>query len=781
MCGKNTTTNSKSAFRLVTGSAAALLLTGFLTGTAAAQDEGVLEEIVVTATKREEALQDVPISVATMSGDQYNVLFSGSEDILALSGRVPGLYAESSNGRAAPRFYVRGLGNVDFDLAASQPVSIVMDEVVMENVVLKSFPLFDMQQVEVIRGPQGTLFGRNTTAGIIKFNTVRPSHDTSGYLKGSWATFDTTNIEGAVGGSLIDGTLSARVSMLKRDRGNWVTNAATGKKSLGRYDEAAGRIQVDWTPNDRFGALLSYQRRNLNGTSALFRANVFDTGSNELNQNYDREKVYYDGGDDNPQGYISTGTTLNLQWDFDNVSAVSITSWQESQGSSRGDIDGGVANIFGTPTPPSGITFADTFVLCPFPCLPARTWPGEILTPSVSEDGADTDQFTQEFRLASQTDGPFRWQVGAFYFDSNLVVTTESFTSFVDGLPQRDTIVTQENTTWAVFGQGSYDVTDRLTLTAGVRHTDDEKDFRVNQFSALWLDLGIPTFIADPISVEDSQLSWELSANFAASDSSSLYARYADGFRAQTIQGRDVAFLGTPTVAIPETINSIEAGYKADLLNDRMRLNIGAFWYEVDDMQLSIIGGAGNINKVINAEKGEATGFEIDAEFLLGDNFLVTAGVGFNDTEIKDPTLATVPCGSGLCTPTDPVNPAQPNEVLLNGNPFPNSPESSFNLTLRYGAPIGNDSEIYFLTDWTWYGEKNIFLYESVEFQTDEQFEGGLRVGYRNNETGWEVAAFGRNITDEDNVLGAIDFSNLTGFVNEPRIWGIEVGYEFGD
>ena len=184
----------------------------------------MLEEIVVTAQKREEALQEVPISVATTSGVRLDSLFSGGEDVLALSGRVPGLYAESSNGRAAPRFYMRGLGNIDFDLAASQPVSFVMDEVVMENVVLKGFPLFDVQNIEVIRGPQGTLFGRNTTAGIIKVNTRRPDDDFSGYVKGSYATHATTNLEGAVGGSLIDGVLSARVSALTRSRDNWITN-----------------------------------------------------------------------------------------------------------------------------------------------------------------------------------------------------------------------------------------------------------------------------------------------------------------------------------------------------------------------------------------------------------------------------------------------------------------------------------------------------------------------------------------------------------------------------
>jgi len=780
MCRENTTTNSLSALLLGISGAAALALTGLFAGPAAAQEPGVLEEIVVTAQKREEALQDVPISVATMSGERLNALFSGSEDVLALSGRVPGLYANSSNGRVAPRFYLRGLGNIDFDLAASQPVSIIMDDVVMENVALKSFPLFDMQQVEVIRGPQGTLFGRNTTAGIIKFNTVRPSHETSGYAKASWATFDTINLEGGVGGSLIDNTLAVRASVLKRDRDDWITNAHTGRKSLGDYDEAAGRIQLLWTPNDTFSALLLYQIRDLDATSSIFRANIFTTGSNSLNQNYDREVVYYDEGDDNPASYNSIGTTLNLQWDFDNATAVSITSFQEAQGFSRGDIDGGVANIFSTPTPPPGITFADTFVLCPFPCLPARTWPGEILTPSLTQDGTDTKQFTQEFRLASLSDGPLSWQLGFFYFDSEFDVTTENFAS-AGFVSSQDTKVRQENKTWAVFAQGSYDVTDRLTLTAGLRQTVDEKDFEVLQFAQLFIDIGSPVLATQPINVEDDQLSGEVSANFAMTDSSSLYARYANGFRAQTIQGRDIAFEGLPSVASPETINSIEAGYKAELANNRVRLNMAAFWYEIDDMQFSIIGGASNTNQVINAKKGEATGFEIEAEFLLGDNFLIAAGASFNDTEIKDPTLATIPCGSGLCTPTDPIDPSDPARRLINGNPFPTAPESTYNLTLRYGTPVGKSSEIYVLTDWAFYGESNINLYEATEFRIDNQFEGGLRIGYINDESGWEVAAFGRNITDEDNVLGAIDFSNLTGFVNEPRIWGVEVRYDFGD
>ncbi len=776
MSGQNATTRT----RLMQGLAASAIVASPLflgLNSAHAQSDGLaLEEIVVTAQKREEALQDVPISIATLSGERYDVLFSGSEDILALSGRVPGLYAESSNGRAAPRFYLRGLGNIDFDLAASQPVSIVMDEVVMENVVLKSFPLFDMDQVEVIRGPQGTLFGRNTTAGIIKFNTMRPSHESSGYAKASYATFDTINIEGAWGGSLIEDTLAARVSFLNRSRDNWITNGFTGEQSLGDYDEAAGRIQLLWTPGDTFSALLSYQRRDLDGTSSIFRANVFDTGDNALNQNYDRETVFFDGGDDNPQGYNSTGYTLNLTWDFEDVTATSISSWQEATGFSRGDIDGGVADFSQSFPVPPGIT-SDTVNIFGSDAL---TFPGTIFVPSVTQDGADTNQFTQEFRLASNTDGPISYQIGAFYFDSDLVVTTESFASF-GFVDRQDTQIEQRNTTWAVFGQTSLDVTDQVTLTAGARYTNDEKDFRVVQFGQLWLDLGIPTFLAAPINVEDDRLSWEISANVAVTDDSTIYVRYADGFRAQTIQGRDVAFLETPTVAEPETIQSFEGGYKADLFDNRLRLNFGVFSYEVEDLQLSIIGGATNTNQVINAAEGQAWGFELDTEFLIGENTLVTAGFSYNDTQIKDPALATVPCGSGLCTPTDPVDPTDPARVLLDGNPFPRAPETTFNFTWRYSFPMGDDSELYFLTDWAWYGNINMPLYESLEFSTDQQYEGGLRVAYVDHDAGWELAVFGRNITDEENVLGFIDFSNNTGFVNEPAVWGIEARYDFGD
>lgn len=747
------------------------LATGTVPAVAQNQDRptNTLEEVFVTATRREESLQDVPISIATLSGERLDSLFNGGDDVLALSGRVPGLYAESSNGRAAPRFYIRGLGNIDFDLGASQPVSYIMDDVVMENVVLKSFPLFDVDQVEVMRGPQGTLFGRNTTAGIVKIDTRRPTEETEGFVRGSWGTYNTADVEAAVGGALGKSDFTFRVSGIYRTRDDWINNGFTGENDvMGAYDDVAGRLQLQYE-SDSFRALALIQARDLDGTASIFRANIFNTGSNDLNQNYIRDTVFYDGGDNNPQSYENAGYTLNLEWSFDNgMSLISITSYQDANGSSRGDIDGGVVDFSGQATVPPGITFDPAAPVFGFPTL---TFPGTIVTPSVTEDAADTDQFTQELRLASSADGALRWQAGLFYFDSNLVVETDSFASL-----GQNTRVEYQNEAYAAFGQVSYDLNDAWTLTGGLRWTEDNKDYQVLQYSGLWLDLQIPPVA--PIGVSDGKVSWEAAASWAWSDNSTFFGRIAYGFRGPTIQGRDVAFLEFPTVADSETVLSYELGYKANLLDDRFRINAAVYTYDVDDIQLSIIGGASNTNQVINANKATTVGFEMDLEWLITDNVLATLGYAWNDTEIKDPNLFVAPCGSGLCEAYQDRN--ENGQVPINGLPLPRTPKNNFNFTLRWSIFSGAASEVYLLTDWTYWGENQMSLYYTPEFVTDDQFEGGLRVAYRNFDSDWEVALFGRNITDEDNVLGYVDFSNLTGFVNEPAVWGVELRKDFG-
>ncbi|ATQ43148.1 TonB-dependent receptor [Caulobacter mirabilis] len=713
----------RSALTLSCGLAA---LTAALAAAPALAQETTLEEIVVTAQKRSENLQDVPISVAAVEGEQLKSILAGGEDILALSARVPALYVESSNGRVAPRFYIRGLGNADFDIAASQPVSVIMDEVVMENVVLKSTPLFDVDRVEILRGPQGTLFGRNTTAGIVKFDSVRPSQDFRANGTLSIGTFRTITLDAGMGGPIIDGKLAVRLSALVQHRDDWIDNGFTGEKdALGGFDEQAARLQLLFTPNDQLSALFNIHSRTLQGTSAVFRANILTPGSNKLNKNYDRDTVWYDAGGGNPQAYDGWGSSLKVDYDFGGVTLTSITAFENTSGYSRGDIDGG------NPTGPGFIPFQ-----------------------SDTTDGIDNlDQFTQEIRLASGDDGPMTWQVGAYYFDSELDATTNP--GFAPPTTLRHT-----NTSWAVFGQATYQVTEPLKITGGLRYTSDEKDLKV---------LAGPNPAA-PVSISDERVSWDLSAFYEVTPDVSLFARVASGFRGPSIQGRDVAFFNPPSVAQSETIMSYEAGFKSELFSRRVRLNGAVFTYKVEDPQFTAVGGGGNFNRLINAEAGKAWGFEVDGEWIVTDNLVVTGGYSYAKTEIDDSKLAVAGCAQ--CTLTDPLNGF--GQALVDGNPFPNAPEYILDFTARYSIPY-EDGEFFVFTDWSVQGKTNLFLYESKEFNSDGNFEGGLKLGWAKLDGSLEAALFVRNITDEDNLEGGIDFNNNTGFVNEPRVIGVSL------
>ena len=706
---------------------------------ALAQDNNTdfaLEEIIVTAQKREQSLQDVPISVSTLSGRNVLDFAAGGEDVRLLSSRIPGLNAESSNGRVAPRFYIRGLGNTDFDLAASQPVSIVVDDVALENVILKSFPLFDIDRVEVLRGPQGTLFGRNTPAGIIKFDTRKPSQEASGYINASYGSLGSTSLEAAFGGGLSD-KVSARISGLYQHRSDWINNGFTGEDdALGGFDEVAARVHVLFEQSDNFSALASFHIRSLEGTGSIFRANILDTGSNELNENFDRDTVFYDDTHNNAQNYDSWGSSLKLTYDNgDGMTVTSITAFESTEGSTLGDIDGGN---------PGG--------------------PGFIPFPSTTEDGIDDlDQFTQELRVAQQASEALFFQAGFFYFDGDFTIRTRPF--FVP-----DSTVRHQNETWAIFGQASYDMSETTTLTAGLRYTDDKKT--ADAFSGAF-NSQLPT-----VELDADRLSWDAALNHIVSDDLSIYARIASGFRAPSIQSRDVAFFGVPTTAPEETIISYEAGFKSTLAENTLRWNGSVFYYDVSDLQVTAVGGADNSVRLVSVEEVIGFGFETDIEWLASENLSITAGIGYANTEIHDTGLLVPTCGSGQCTPLG--DPDGDGLAVVDGNPLPQAPNLTVNFTLDYHREVGNDGEFFFFADFALQGDTNIFLYQSAEFNTNSTFELGLRTGYRWGAGGkYEAALFGRNITDEENLKGAIDFNNNTGFVNEPRVLGVSFRANF--
>ncbi len=759
----------------------------FIAPAAYAQDETAengsgLGEIVVTAQRREENLQDVPLSVTALRGDNLDAVSAGGVDIRGLSGRVPSLLVESSFGRTFPRFYIRGLGNTDFDFNASQPVSLVYDDVVLENPILKGFPIFDLERVEVLRGPQGTLFGRNTPAGIVKFDSVKPSDTFGGYGKISYGRFNAINAQGAVGGPLGE-KVSVRLSGLYQRQDDYVDNATpagTNKDAFEGYEEYAARLQFLIKPSDDLDILLTGQFRSLDGTARLFRANVFTRGQQGLNANYNRYRVSTDGK--NEQRVDTQNATARITYDAGPVSFISVTSYWQGDATSVGDVDGGFGANF----------------------LPPNLYgPGQIpFTAETRDSVPNLKQFTQEFRIASNGNGPLSYQAGVFYFDEDLEIVSDNYSTLGDPNNAPDGVnirVSQEQNSkaYGVFGSLTYQLSDQFSVTGGIRYNDDKRRF----VAVRSRDTQFPGFLQNPLGtvtrrVSDNNITWDASATYAATDDVNLYARVARGYRAPSIQGR---ILFPPATATPlesgvtigdsETITSYESGIKSTFLDGRARFNVNGFYYELKNAQLTAVGGGVNANRLINADKVRGYGFEADLEFKPVPELLLTAGVSYNNTSIRDAGLTTAACGAvrvdtfpnvSLCTPLDPIvvaaAPFSAAIVNINGNSLPQSPRWIANWTAKYGIPVG-DGEIYAFTDWAYRSKINFFLYESVEFQDKSMLEGGLRVGYKTD--AFDIAAFVRNITKDTSAVGGIDFNNLTGFVNEPRIWGVEAGFKF--
>ncbi|WP_371379149.1 TonB-dependent receptor [Thalassotalea aquiviva] len=722
-----------------------------------AKDSTKLEVIQVTARKRTENAQEIPVAVSALQGEKLDVYSSGAMDIRFLNSRIPSLSVESSFGRTFPRFYMRGLGNSDFDLNASQPVSLVVDEVVQENPILKGFPVFDVQRVEVLGGPQGTLFGRNTPAGLVKIDSVKPSQDFDFYLSSSYGSKATTDIQGAVGGGLTD-NLSARVSVLRQDRDNYIDNKAPGfeqKDVLGGYTDEAYRVQFLYEQGD-FSGLFNYHSRELDGKPVTFYANAFKEGSNELASDFDRDTVYHDSAARATQQVEIEGWNLKLEYDFGDYLVTSITGYESAELFSRADVDGGYGAVY---APTMG--------------------PGVITLDSETSDGIpDHSQYTQELRLTSNFGGDFNFQVGAFYFDEDITIESFAYDPLFSGGAKTGAVNQEQKTSaWAVFGSADYDLSDLTSVTVGLRYSDDEKEYtNVRTQSPLgWL--GFPDFVEGQANPSDTHVSWDVSITHKYTNDINLYGRIADSFRAPSIQGRNLfAFGDGISVADSETITSFEAGVKADVLNGSGRVNTSVFYYTMDDQQLTSVGGDSNTARLLNANETVGYGFEVDSEFVLTENFAITANVSYNNTELNDGDLSVPVCA--LCTVTDKLN--EDGQAIVDGNSLPHAPEWIFNFTARYSQEIAG-GEFYAYTDWSFRDDISFFLYESKEFAGKSLLEGGVRTGYawEIDSNSYDASLFVRNITNEQQAIGAVDFTNNTAIVNEERFVGAEFKVSF--
>ena len=457
----------------------------------------------------------------------------------------------------------------------------------------------------------------------------------------------------------------------------------------------------------------------------------------------------------NQQEISSQGGSLRLNYELAGATLSSVTGYDQLDMYSRGDIDGGFGASF---APPMG--------------------PGFIPFPSESADGIpELTQFTQEIRFATNTDAPLQWLAGAFYFDEDLEAETISYASLAPNNPQEGFATQKQNAnSWALFGSADYRLSDRWKLKGGLRFTHDEKDFAAERPMPLFMNT--PTIAPVRASTDDDFVNWDVSATYAMTPDTNVYGRIATGSRAPSIQGRilfapdtsggtDPATNGL-SVADTEELLSTEVGFKTELLDRTLRINSAIYRYVIDGQQLTAVGGQYNVATLLNADTTTGYGVETDINWMPAPAWLATLGVSYNKTEIDDPNLTVAPCGGG-CTVLDPVVGGL---AFVDGNSLPHAPEWIVNGILDYRKLVAT-GQVTTSLDWAYHSEKQFFLYESEEFRADS-FELGLRVGYTWDEGRYTASLFGRNLLDAEIVQNGIDFNNLTGMTNEPRMIGVE-------
>jgi len=711
-----------------------------------------LKIVEVTARKKTEDIQNIPVSLSVISGEHLDTITSAAKDLRFLSNRIPSLVVESSFDRLYPRFYIRGLGNTDFDINASQPVSVVLDGVVQENAMLKGIPLFDFERVEILRGPQGTLFGRNTPAGLIKFESKKPTSKFSSYANLALGSQRTVDFEGAINGSLND-VWSARLSLLKQRRENWIDNAAPGFEQndvLGGFDELATRLQFKYQFDQSFDALFNFHYRNFDANPAVFRANIITAGSNRLNENFIDDTVFLDAANRTKQSLSNRGSNITLNFNFERYKLTTITGYESVEVFSLGDVDGGFGAAF---LPESG--------------------PGLILFPAESASAMPSHrQITQEVRLATNEHGRFDYQVGLFYFEESLEIESFSFDTLAQGLQNGFSTQNQGTDAWAVFGTLDYDVQSNLKLTLGIRYSSDDKHYRTERFQS---PVGAGPISEIKVKKGDNYISWDFSVLYDLNDKTKFYLRTADTFRAPSIQGR-LTFGDEVTTAESENVLSSEIGIKSIVLDGRGRINAAIYNNTIDNQQITAVGGEANINRLINVDRTEGYGFELDSEFIISEHWRWSANMSYNKTRLEDENLSVSICSQ--CTVTNPID--SNGFALIDGNNLPHAPSLIYNLNINYQTELGNGL-LSLSTDWSYRSEIDFFLYQSLEFIGEALLEGGFRAAYQwqIDQKQFEAALFVRNLTNQQVLIGGVDFNNLTGIVNEPRFVGMEFKTSF--
>jgi iron complex outermembrane receptor protein len=769
-------------FRVLSSLAAALSLAALpalaqeappeATQAAAAGD--TVEEILITTQKRSQNLQDVPISVTAITGDDLAEM--GITESVDIAAQTPGLKIGFPSGETnTPAIFLRGVGLNDYNANSNGSVGWYMDEVYISQVTAQNFQLFDLERVEVARGPQGTLYGRNTTGGLVNFISVKPSHDEAeGYATLSYGKWDAVKVEGAYGGPITD-TVAGRIALAYNRADGYIDNEAPGGGPNNDVNNWAARAALDWRVSDSLNVLLNLHGAQNRSLSAQYEhQGTMDAFGNQCSRDaiesddcvdafgY-RDSKNNERGEYNLEGDLDIdtfGSFLRIEYEIGEMTLTSLTAYEE------------VDKVFEEDTDAS---------------------PNQLIEIAYLNNGWE---FTQELRLAGESERA-HWQVGAYYLKESMSVDNylDLFrglrplaisvdpVAYPDGFapggcpttsgPPADpcggapiflsrTHYEQEVESAAAFGQLEWEFTERLRGTIGARFTWEARDFEED------VEFQEPTFTAPLFSIEDDvdfqEWSGKVGLDYRPIDDLLLYLSVSRGFKSGGFSG---AFAFDPAELPPfdpETILAYEIGSKWDLFDQRLRLNVGAFYYDYDDLQIfTTVNISPNVTITIldNAGKAKIYGGEVEIEATPFAGLTIGFGGEFLHTEL-----------------TEYENTAG---LDYEGNELVFAPGVSLNGRVRYEIGIG-PGQLALQTDFNYQDRVYFETGNDPVLSQDAYGVWNARVAYAFQEGRYEAAVFGRNLLDKNYLTSAFP---LAGFgLNEqmwghPRTYGVELTARF--
>ena len=683
-----------------------------------------INTVVVTALKREQRLQDVPVSVSVMNAQSLsNSKIDTGTEIARL---VPNLRVSNLGDESQPKFALRGISSSEFNLNAISPTGAFFDEVYIGAQYLGGAQIFDTERVEGLRGPQGTLFGKNTTAGAVNFISKRPRFKEEGELTLGAGSYGYKETKGVVEVPLIEDRLSARFAFTAAHSDGYIHNVNPAGHDLSNIDRKAARLTLGYKDGDGLTGTLRLFDVN-NNPNAIGAVNT-GLGANGLNAYGKDPRINPFTGQrlgerevaDDRSGEIAvrgSGAYLTLNKSTDLGTITSITSFLNGRFLNLVDADG-------TMDPLLHIDF--------------RT---------------GTHEFSQDLRFTTSFDGPFQFIAGLYHQRDNVNIDTR-YTIFGGPpvMPILDQQYLQERRSSALYVDGTYDIDPVWAIYGGVRYTRDQghlRDFRVTPI--------IP--VQPELSYNDSKPTGRLGVDAKLTRSLMLYAHYARGYRSSAFNGGALTNAADLNVAKPEYLNSYEGGVKSQMFDRRLTVNVSAFRYDFRNQQFLNVVGIGN-QQLVNAGQSRITGTEIESFLQVNKELRLSASLGLLNGKYRALTL---------------------NGVDLSGQRMIEAPRYTSNIGADYSTPVNG----YVLTvhgDASLIGDQYFLANNEPGSRVGATHDVSARVSLLSPSKKVEIGFYGKNLSDNRNPTGLVlDPTSQTRFttVPYPRRYGVDVTFRY--